>query len=134
MAAGDRSFHDYVVHDLMGDAGGVSSRAMFGGWAIYQHGVVFGIILDGELYFKVGPDNRPEFERMGSRPFVYTRPDGKSVVMPYWLVPEDAMDDREGLRELMRASVAVGRKSKKTAKRPARQASESGARARPRRR
>lgn len=134
MAAGDKSFHDYVVHDLMGDVGGVSSRAMFGGWAIYQHGVVFGIILAGELYFKVDDENRSEFERMGSRPFLYVRPDGKSVVMPYWLVPEDAMDDREGLRELMRKSVAVGRRSRKTAKRTARRASESGARAHPRRR
>ena len=122
MTASDKSFHDYVVHDLLGDDGGISSRAMFGGWAIYRNGAVFGIIVSGELYFKVGADNLAEFERMGSRRFLYTRPDGKSVALSYWLVPEDAMDDRERLRDLMLKSVAVSRKNKNTAKRIVRRA------------
>ncbi len=114
----DKSFHDYVVHDLLGNVPGISSRAMFGGWAIYRNGSVFGIIADGELYFKVDGGNRAEFERMGSRPFVYTK-GGKPVAMAYWLVPDDVMEDREKLRELMEKSVAASRKNsgKRSAKR-----------------
>ncbi len=124
MAARDKSFHDYVVHDLLGDVGGISSRAMFGGWAVYKNGTVFGLIVSGELYFKVGAENRPEFERMGGRPFLYARPDGKSVAMSYWLVPEDALDNRERLRDLMLKSVAAGRK--KPVKRAAARRSKGG--------
>ena len=114
----DKSFHDYVVYDLLGNIPGVASRAMFGGWAIYKNGLIFGIIAGGELYFKVDAGNRPEFERMGSHPFVYTG-HKKPVTMSYWLVPEDVLEDRERLRDLMEKSVAITRKNpvKRTARR-----------------
>ena len=113
----DQSFHDYVVDDLLGDVPGIASRAMFGGWGIYKSGSIFGIIAGGELYFKVGIENRPEFERMGSHPFVYTG-HKKPVTMSYWLVPEDVLEDWEKLRDLMEKSVSITRKN--SAGRPAR--------------
>lgn len=109
----DLSFHDYVVHDALGEIPGITSRTMFGGWAIYKHGVVFGIIIESELYFKVGDENRAEFERMDSHPFVYEQK-GKRVTMSYWLVPEEVMENRELLRKLMEKSVALPRKKKKS--------------------
>lgn len=114
---GDKSFHDYVVHDLLGNISGIASRAMFGGWGIYKSKLIFGIIAGGELYFKVGIENRSEFERMGSHPFVYTG-HKKPVTMSYWLVPEDVLEDRERLRDLMEKSVSITRKNSVT--RPAR--------------
>ena len=105
----ETTFHDYVVHDLLGEARGVTSRAMFGGWAVYRDGVIFGIIVDGELYFKVDDTNRAAFERLDSHPFVYAKKDGTPVTMSYWLVPQDVMDDRERLHELMEQSLAASR-------------------------
>ncbi|OGZ74109.1 MAG: hypothetical protein A2908_03425 [Candidatus Staskawiczbacteria bacterium RIFCSPLOWO2_01_FULL_38_12b] len=49
--ARDKSFHDYVIYDVLGSVMGITSRPMFSGWAIYQDGVVFGIIIGTELYF-----------------------------------------------------------------------------------
>ena len=109
----DRSFHDYVVQDVLSDVDGLASRAMFGGWALYQHGVIFGIIVDGELYFKVDADNRAEYERMGSHPFTYVNKKGTSVTMPYWLVPDAQMEDREQLLALLAQSVAISRPRKR---------------------
>lgn len=107
----DRAFHDHVVHDLLADVTGISSRSMFGGWGIYRDGIFFAIITDGELYFKVDGTNRPAFERRNSRPFVYER-DGKPITMSYWLVPEEILEDRDELVAWAEASVAVGRRAK----------------------
>ena len=106
----DRSFHDYVVQDVLSDVDGLASRAMFGGWALYQHGVIFGIIVEGELYFKVGAANRAEYERMDSRPFTYVNTKGTSVMMPYWLVPDALMEDRAQLLALLERSVALSQR------------------------
>jgi DNA transformation protein len=110
--AKDKSFHDYIVHDLLGNIRGITSRAMFGGWAVYQNGLIFGIIVEGELYFKVDDGNRREFEAMESHPFVYEKKDGKQITMSYWLVPEEIMEDRERFYEFVEKSAAISRKKK----------------------
>lgn len=106
----DKSFHDYVVYDILGDEPAITSKAMFGGWGIYQNGVVFGIITGGQLYFKVDDGNRSEFEAIDSHPFVYAKKSGKSVALLYWLVPEEVMEDREKFHDLMRTSVAASKR------------------------
>lgn len=109
----DTSFHDYVVHDVLSEMHGITSKAMFGGWGIYKNGIIFGIIIEGELYFKVGDENRDEFEKMDSHPFTYSNKNGKSVTMSYWLVPEEVLEDRERVRILADQSVAINEKKKK---------------------
>lgn len=101
----DNSFHNYVIYDLLGAIHGIASRAMFGGWAIYKNGVIFGIIIDEELYFKINNENRSVFKQIESRPFVYTKSDGKPVTMSYWLVPDEIMEDKERLYDLVEKSV-----------------------------
>jgi len=108
----DRSFHDYIVRDLLGNVPGITSRAMFGGWALYKKGIIFGIVIAAELYFKVDDRNRAEYEKAMSHPFTYTRSDGKSTVMSYWLVPAEFMEDKEMLDALIEKSVAASTKQK----------------------
>jgi DNA transformation protein len=106
----DQSFHEYIVQDLLGDICGITSRAMFGGLALYKNGTIFGIVADSELYFKVNDRNRAEYEAGMSHPFTYTKNDDKRVSMSYWLVPAEFMDDRDGLVALIDKSVAVSQK------------------------
>ena len=113
MAKKDQSFHDYVVLDLLTGITGISSRAMFGGWGIYEHGIFFALIAEGELYFKVDDSNRADFEKLESRPFVYEGNKGKPMTMSYWLVPEEIMEDRETLATWVARAVAVAKASKK---------------------
>ncbi len=103
----NKSFHDYIVYDLLADIPDITSRAMFGGWALYKNGIIFGIIVAGELYFKVDNGNRPDFQRMESHPFVYVKSDGKSITMCYWLVPEEVLEDKERFYDLIEKSVAI---------------------------
>jgi DNA transformation protein len=84
---------------------GITSRAMFGGWAVYRNGAIFAIIFDGEVYFKIGDRNRQEFEGIKSHPFVYAKDKGTPIVTAYWLVPEEVLEDRERLCALVDNSV-----------------------------
>lgn len=107
----DTSFHDYII-DLLADMPGITSRSMFGGWGIYKDRIFFGLISDGELYFKVGAGNRAEYEKAMSRSFVYSA-NGKKITMSYWLVPEEVLEDRETLSEWVEKAVTEARKATK---------------------
>ena len=69
---------------------------MFGGVGIYAGQLFFALIADDTLYFKVDDSNRPEFERLGMRPF---QPYGEGgEVMQYYQVPTELLEDPEALR------------------------------------
>ena len=108
----DQSFHDYVMSDLFADMPDVRSRAMFGGWGIYKNALMFAIIVDGELYFKVDGRNRAQFEEAGSHPFVFHKPSGGAITMSYWLAPEAAFDNSQLLLETVESAVAAALRSK----------------------
>lgn len=102
----ETGFHDYVMEDLLGATSGVISRAMFGGWGLYKDGVIFAIIVEGELFVKADAEGRRVFEAEGSRPFTYTtRTRRKPVAMPYWLVPEAVLESRDRFEEWVRHAV-----------------------------
>jgi len=82
------------MEDLVGGIAGVSSKPMFGGYGIYKDGVIFAIIADGALFFKVDEINRADFEKHESKPFVY-KGKGKPIKMSYLELPAEVMEDRE---------------------------------------
>lgn len=100
-------FHDYIIHDVMGHIAGINSRAMFGGYGLYQYATIFGIIINGVLYFKVDETNKKEFEEYGSKAFSYTSKNGKKATMSYWEVPETIMESPALLALWIDRSVTV---------------------------
>jgi len=76
---------------------GFKSRAMFGGRGRYKHGVIFGIIAEGSIYFKVDATNIKEYESAGSEPFTYIGASGKPISMSYWKVPETILNNEKKL-------------------------------------
>ena len=103
------TFHEYVMGDVLGHIDGITSRKMFGGYGIYLDGVIFSIITDdGELRFKVDDSNMAQYEERGSTPFLYTgHKNKKPTTMPYWLLPEEIMEDREKIEEWVRDSARI---------------------------
>ena len=99
--------------DLFADMPDVKSRAMFGGYGIYKDGIIFAIIAEGKLYFKVSDINRNDYEEKGSKPFEYVMPSGKKMQMGYWELPEEVMEDREILHVWVGRAVAVSKAAKK---------------------
>ncbi|MDA1316638.1 MAG: TfoX/Sxy family protein [bacterium] len=101
------------MQDLLHHIPGISSRAMFGGYGIYKDGLIFGLIADDELYFKVDELNKSGYEKAGSTPFIYQRGSHPKTAMPYWKVPADVMEDRELIVVWVDKSVAASRRAKK---------------------
>lgn len=108
----DTSFRDYIVEDVLGELEGIAAKGMFGGWGVYHNGIIFGLILGDELYFKVDDTNRALYEALDSHPFTYEK-QGKTFTLSYWSVPEQVMEDKERLYDLVDLSVAVSKNKKK---------------------
>jgi DNA transformation protein len=112
---------DFIEHvcDLLAPLGEVRPKSMFGGFGIYVDEVFCAIVASDTLYFKVDDGNRADYEGLGGGPF---KPfEGKQMVLSYYQVPAQVMDDR-------RAIVAWGRKAIEAAERSG---SKTRARARP---
>jgi DNA transformation protein len=112
-------FAEYAV-ELLGSAGRVAARRMFGGYGLYCDGAFFALIADDVLYLKADDVNRPELERAGSAPFVYEAK-GRRATMAYWRAPDPAMESREAMAPWARGALAAalraraGRPGKKAA-------------------
>ena len=95
---------------------GISTRRMFGGIGIYRLGLIFAIIVDERLYFKVGNSNKPDFQQAGSVPFIYNRHDKKGedklVTMSYWEVPPHILEDQDLLHGWMAKAYEAAVKAK----------------------
>jgi len=89
---------DYVMEKLS-PLGQIKSRAMFGGYGIFHEGVMFALIADDNLYFKVNESNRDDYRKAGSQPF----PHG----MSYWEVPAEVLEDDGKLYEWAKSSIAI---------------------------
>lgn len=107
------SFVDYVVGDLLSGFKGVRARAMFGGYGVYRDGTMFAIIVDDELYYKVGDSNRRAFEKAGSKPFQYAAKGRKMVTMSYWKLPAEVLDDLQMLEEWTDKAMQVALKKER---------------------
>lgn len=107
------SFHEFVMGDLLADIPGITSKRMFGGYGIYRQGMIFAIIADGVLYFKVNETNKSDYEKYGSKPFTYKMPGGKRYAMSYYELPEEIMENREAVHEWVKKAVAASTKDKK---------------------
>lgn len=108
------------IQDQLDGFGPVTVRAMFGGGGVFHDGVMFGLIADETLYFKIDDTNREDFEAEGSEPFVYAK-DDKSVEMSYWRVPERLYEDADEMTAWARKAFAVAYKAAQSKKKKSRQ-------------
>jgi DNA transformation protein len=109
----DTQFHDYVLLDVLSGISGITSRSMFGGYGIYKDGIIFGLIADDILYFKVDAMNKEQYQHFGSKPFTYEKGNHKQAVMSYWEVPEEIMNDREQVQQWVYSAVEASKRTKR---------------------
>lgn len=87
--------------DLAG-LGEIQLKKMFGGHGIFEDGKMFALVdKDGGIYFKVDQTNLEQYE---------TKAAMKHGRMPYYLVPEQVLGDRERLEDWAGQSIQVARK------------------------
>jgi DNA transformation protein len=86
-------FSDYVLELLTG-FGRLEVRRMFGGAGLYRDGVMFAILDDDIIFFRVDDALEADLTVQGSVPWRYSmKRDGAAREMGYWRMPETAADD-----------------------------------------
>ncbi len=81
--------------DLFSGLGQITTRKMFGGICIYHAGTVFALVSsDGRIYSKTTPDMAAALADDGAEQFHN---------MPYWSLPESALDDPDAACDWARA-------------------------------
>ena len=100
-------YHRYIIDKLILLVD-VTSRAMFGGYGIFHAGLMFPLISDDVLYFKVNESNRNMYEEAGSSQF----PHGIS----YWEVPDDVLEDVDRLYEWANISITIAEEASRKKK------------------
>ncbi|MFN3232674.1 MAG: TfoX/Sxy family protein [Alphaproteobacteria bacterium] len=93
------------INEMLEPIGGVSIRGMFGGGGVFCQGVMFGLIADERLYFKVDDGLQTELEAEGSEPFTYEAKGGKRGVMSYYEAPERCYDDQDDMLDWARKAL-----------------------------
>jgi DNA transformation protein len=102
-----------MLEDELRSLGPVQARRMFGGFGLFAGDLMFALISDDVLYFKVDDELRPRFEAEGLEAFAYDRSGGRRVIMSYWRAPERLLDDADELREWARAALAAARRGQR---------------------
>ena len=99
------------IHELFAPFGPVTVRRMFGGAGVWSQDLMFALVFDGALYLRVDDASIPDFEREGSRPFVYTRAKSPGRVgrasLSYWRLPDRLYDDPDELASWARIALAI---------------------------
>ena len=104
------------IRELFAPFGPVSVRRMFGGAGISSEGLTLAIEFDGTIYLRVDETSIPDFEREGSKPFVYPRAKtpGRAgrASKAFWRLPERLYDDPDALAAWAQRSLAIAQQKK----------------------
>jgi DNA transformation protein and related proteins len=104
------------IRELFAPFRPVTVKRMFGGAGVWHAGLMFALIFDGAIYLKVDAASIPDFEREGSRPFVYSRAKSKGRVgrasLSYWRLPERLYDDPDELAIWAGRAFAIAERKK----------------------
>lgn len=103
-----------AIADLFSGLGPVQVKKLFGGKGIYHRGVIVAVVIRGELMLKADAETIPDFVAAGCTQWSYTGSrHGKLVAMPYWSVPDGALDDAEEMTPWARKAFEAGSRSAK---------------------
>ncbi|MEX3009167.1 TfoX/Sxy family protein [Hoeflea sp. TYP-13] len=87
-----------AIHDMFEGLGPVTIKRMFGGKGIYHQGRILALEVDGEILLKADKESAGTFAEAGSSQWVYTGKN-KPVKMPYWSIPDEALDDPDEMKK-----------------------------------
>jgi DNA transformation protein len=102
------------LSELFESLGPITIKRLFGGKGIYFDGIIIAIEMRGDLLLKGDAEIAPDLLAAGSQQWTYTGSrHGKEVAMPYWSVPDSALDDPDEMAVWARKAYEAGLRSGK---------------------
>ncbi len=104
----------YILYEVFSGISGITHKRTIGGSLIlYKDWVIFGLIADNSLYFKVDAVTKPKYEAMGASPFTYQNKDGDDVALSYYEVPDGVIENKELLKQWIEEAQQVSQRAQK---------------------
>ena len=83
---------------------------MFGKTGVFCNGLMFGMVTNDTLYFRVDDHNRAVFKEAESVPPLSYEKKGSTIDLSFWRAPERLLDEPDELVTWARAALAAARR------------------------
>jgi DNA transformation protein len=103
---GSDSFAEFLREQLA-PLGRITMRRMFGKTGVFCNGLMFGMVTNDTLYFRVDEHNRAVFKEAESVPPLSYQKKGRTIDLSFWCVPERMLDEPEELVRWGQAALAA---------------------------
>ena len=90
--------------------GRVTTRRMFGKTGVFCNGLMFGMVTNDTLYFRVDDHNRAAFKEAESFPPLSYEKKGCTIDLSFWRAPERLFDEPDELVTWARAALSAARR------------------------
>jgi DNA transformation protein len=98
------------LREQLAPFGRVTMRRMFGKTGVFHNGLMFAMVANDALYFRVDDHNRGIFkEAESAQPLNYEKR-GRVIDLAFWRVPERLLDEPDELIAWARAALAAARR------------------------
>jgi DNA transformation protein len=108
MVASD-SFAEFLREQLA-PLGRITVRRMFGKTGVFCDGLMFAMVTDDTLYFRVDDHNRTAFKEAESYPPLNYGKKGRTIDLAFWRAPERLFDEPDELVSWARLALAAARR------------------------
>lgn len=87
--------------------GGIALRRMFGATGVFCGGLMFAMVADDVLYFRVDEQNRTAFAEAAATPPLSYKKGGKTIDLAFWRSPDRLLDEHDELLAWSRSALAA---------------------------
>ena len=95
------------LRDLLAPLGHVTMRRMFGKTGVFCEGVMFGVVSENVLYFRVDRQNQATFKEAEPFPRLSYVKKGETIDLSFCRAPDRLFDEQEELVAWARAALAA---------------------------
>src|SRR6516164_11695188 len=103
------SFAEFL-REALASLGHLTMRRMFGKTGVFCDGLMFGMVTDDTLYFRVDVHNRAAFREAESFPPLSYEKQGCTIDLSFWRTPERLFDEPDELVTWARVALAAARR------------------------
>ena len=103
------SFAEFL-REQFAPLGAITMRRMFGKTGVFCDGVMFGMVTENTLYFRVDDENRVTFREAEAFPPLNYAKKGSTIDLSFWRVPERLFDEPDELVTWAQAALAAARR------------------------
>lgn len=97
------------LREQLAPLGRVTLRRMFGKSGVFCDGVMFAMVTENALYFRVDEENQATFSEAEAFPSLNYAKQGSTIDLSFWRVPERLFDEPDELVAWAQAAPAAAR-------------------------